>query len=53
MSFDFVVEFFSVLVELHDALWFFSNPELIELIRQITCRREAHFEEGFFRENKT
>lgn len=34
-SLDFFMELFSVLVKLHDAFWFFSHPEFIELIRQI------------------
>lgn len=38
MSLDDVVELFSVLIEVHDALRFFSHPELVKLIRQITCR---------------
>lgn len=39
---DYVMEFFSVLVELHDALGFFCHPELIEFIRQIACKEERH-----------
>lgn len=38
MSLDDVVEPFSVLIEVHDALRFFSHPELVKLIRQITWR---------------
>lgn len=34
-SLDFIVELFPVLVEMHDALWFFSQPEFIKLVRQI------------------
>lgn len=33
MSLDDVVELFSVLIELHDALWFLSHPELVKFIR--------------------
>lgn len=38
MTFDLVVEFLSVTVELHDAFRFFSDPEPIELVHQVTCR---------------
>lgn len=38
MNLDDVVELFSVLIELHDALWFFGHPELVKFIRQITWR---------------
>lgn len=34
-SLDFFMEFFSVLVKLHDAFRFFSHPEFIKLIRQV------------------
>lgn len=44
---DYVMEFFSVLVELHDALGFFCHPELIEFIRQIACKEERHIFEKF------
>ena len=41
MCLDCIMEFFSVLIELHDALWFFCHPEFIKFIRQITWKRET------------
>lgn len=38
MRLDDVVELFSVLIELHDALRFFSHPELVKFISQITWK---------------
>lgn len=48
MSLDNVVELFSVLIELHDALWFFSHPELVKFIRQITWTSSNWKGEFFF-----
>lgn len=41
VTFDPVVELLSVMVELHDAFGFFSEPEPVELPRQVTCRRRG------------
>lgn len=42
-SLDFIVELFPVLVEMHDALWFFSQPEFIKLVRQIAYENRSIF----------
>lgn len=39
VNLDYVVELFPVLIELHDAFWFFCHPEFIKFICQITLKR--------------
>lgn len=40
LTFDLVVELLPVAIELHDALWLLFQPELIKLIRQVTCQHD-------------
>lgn len=41
LTFDLVVELLPVAIELHDALRLLFQPELIKLIRQVTCQQKT------------
>lgn len=49
LLFDLVVKLFPVAIELHDALWFLFQPELIKLIRQVTVELMEVLHLGFSR----
>lgn len=42
LTFDLVVKLLPVAIELHDALRLLFQPELVKLIRQVTCQQETH-----------
>lgn len=43
MRLDHVMEFLSVLIKMHDALWLLGDPEFIKFKRQVTCVRRKGF----------
>lgn len=52
MSLHYVVKFFSVMIEVHDALWLLGNPEFIKLIRKITWKVKQRLKKNFHTEKE-
>lgn len=52
LTFDLVVELLPVAIELHDALRLLFQPELIKLIRQVTCQHDMKKKITFYIKKK-